>query len=43
MAKKQIRRRKRTFSEKVIVVLGVIIAISMLLSLVVNFVPQVAG
>ncbi len=40
MAKrKHLRRRKRTFSEKVILVLGVIIAISMILSLVVSFAP----
>jgi len=32
MAKKT-RRRKRTFSEKVIIVLGILIAISMVLSL----------
>lgn len=42
MAKKQHRKRKRTFSEKVILVLGVVIALSMLLSLLVNFVPQAA-
>jgi predicted nucleic acid-binding Zn ribbon protein len=33
MAKKT-RRRKRTFSEKVIIVMGILIAISMVLSLV---------
>jgi len=40
MAKKSSRKRRRTFSEKVLMVLGVIIALSMILSLVINFVPQ---
>ena len=35
MAKKT-RRRKRTFSEKVIIVLGILIALSMVLSLMPN-------
>ena len=37
MAKKKNRRRKRTFSEKVIMVLGILIAISMVLSLFASF------
>ena len=37
MAKKKNRRRKRTFAEKVIMVLGVLIAISMVLSLFASF------
>ncbi|MFQ5398026.1 MAG: hypothetical protein ACE5E7_00345 [Anaerolineae bacterium] len=36
MAKKK-RRRRRTFSEKAIMALGLIIALSMILSLVVSF------
>jgi len=40
MAKKSSRRRRRTFSEKVLMVLGIIIALSMILSLVINFVPN---
>ncbi len=39
MAKKVAKKRKRTFSEKVLMVLGVIIALSMILSLIVSFVP----
>ncbi len=34
MAKKKRGKRRRTFSEKVIIVLGIIIALSMILSLV---------
>lgn len=41
MAKKNLKKRHRTTSEKVFVVLGVIIALSMLLSLVVSFAPPV--
>ena len=33
-------KRKKTFSEKVFVVLGIIIALSMLVSLIVNFIPH---
>ncbi len=40
MAKKAARRRRRTFSEKVLMVLGILIALSMILSLVINFVPN---
>ncbi len=40
MAKKSSRRRRRTFSEKVLMVLGIIIALSMIMSLVINFVPN---
>jgi hypothetical protein len=43
MAKRSTRRRRRTFSEKVIIVLGIIIALSMILSLVVSFAPVPAG
>ncbi len=33
-------KKRKTFSEKVFVVLGVIIALSMIVSLIVNFIPQ---
>lgn len=39
MTKKAVKRRKRTFSEKVLMVLGIVIAISMVLSLIVTFIP----
>lgn len=39
MAKKSVRKRKRSFSEKVLMVLGIVIALSMVLSLIVSFVP----
>jgi hypothetical protein len=41
MAKK--RKRQRTFSEKVMIVLSVLIAISMILALFVSFAPQAFG
>ncbi len=40
MTKKKTYKRKRSTSEKVLMVLGVIIALSMVLSLVVSFLPQ---
>lgn len=42
MAKKKNRRRKRTFAEKVIIVLGILIAISMVLSLFASFIAPPA-
>lgn len=39
MGKRRKQRRKRTLSEKVFIVLGIIIALSMVLSLVVGFAP----
>jgi cell division protein FtsL len=33
-------KRRRSFSEKVFVVLGIIIALSMIVSLIVNFIPK---
>lgn len=41
MAKK--RRRKRTFSEKVMIVLSILIALSMILALFASFAPIPAG
>lgn len=41
MAKK-VKRRKRSFSEKVIIVLGILIAISMVLSLFASFITPAA-
>ncbi len=38
MAKK--RRRSRSFSEKVMIVLSILIALSMILALFVSFAPQ---
>ncbi len=32
-------KRRKTFSEKVIIVLGIVIALSMVVSLIVNFIP----
>lgn len=40
MTKKVARKRRRTFSEKVLMVLGVVIALSMVLSLIISFVPN---
>ena len=34
-------KRKRTFSEKAFMVVGIIIALSMILGLIVNFIPQI--
>lgn len=39
MTKKGVRKRKRSFSEKVLMVLGIVIAISMVLSLLITFIP----
>jgi hypothetical protein len=39
MTKKGVKKRKRSFSEKVFLVLGIMIAISMILSLFVTFIP----
>jgi cell division protein FtsL len=39
MTKKKAYKRKRSFSEKVLMVMGIIIALSMVLSLIV-FIPQ---
>ncbi len=39
MTKKSVRKRKRSFSEKVLMVLGIVIAISMVLSLLITFIP----
>lgn len=33
-------KRRKTFSERVFVVLGIIIALSMIVSLIVNFIPH---
>ncbi|MCP4425134.1 MAG: hypothetical protein GY803_11620 [Chloroflexi bacterium] len=33
-------KRRKTFSEKVFVVLGILIALSMIVSLIVNFIPH---
>lgn len=33
-------KRRRTMSEKIFVILGIIIALSMIVSLIVNFIPQ---
>ncbi len=42
MAKRKVRR-KRTFSEKVMMVLSILIAISMILALFVSFAPIATG
>ena len=42
MAKKKSRRR-RTFSEKVMIVLSILIAISMIATLFIAFAPQAIG
>jgi hypothetical protein len=39
MAKKGAYKRKRSFSEKVLMVLGIVIALSMVLSLFITFIP----
>lgn len=33
-------KRRKTMSEKVFVALGIVIALSMIISLIVNFIPQ---
>ena len=43
MAKRVKGRRQRTTSEKVMIVLSVIIALSMILALFVSFAPQAFG
>ena len=43
MGKRKKRRRQRTFSEKVMIVLSVLIALSMILALLVSFTPQAFG